>query len=147
MIEVEVVSRDVAGAILRIRDRLAKGAEAYEGIGTSLKDNIRLGFVDSMSPYGEPWLPIKYRDGQPLVDTGRLRDSITYQASDDGVEVGTNVVYAAIHQFGGMAGRGQKVHIPARPYMPVRNNSVDLPDDWKTEILIIVKSYIEASVH
>lgn len=25
------------------------------------------------------------------------------------------MVYAAIHEFGGMAGRGRKVHIPARP--------------------------------
>jgi phage virion morphogenesis protein len=147
VIEVEVVSRDIAGAILRIRDRLAKGVEAYEGIGASLKDNIRLGFVDSTSPYGEKWLPLKHRVGQPLVDTGRLRDSITYRASNDGVEVGTNVVYAAIHQFGGMAGRKQAAHIPARPYMPVRENSVDLPDDWKTEVLTIVKSYIEASFH
>ncbi|WP_199508612.1 MULTISPECIES: phage virion morphogenesis protein [unclassified Psychrobacter] len=27
--------------------------------------------------------------------------------------------YAAIHQFGGMAGRGRKVKIPARPYIPI----------------------------
>lgn len=27
--------------------------------------------------------------------------------------------YAAIHQYGGMAGRGRKVRIPARPYLPI----------------------------
>ena len=32
---------------------------------------------------------------------------------------GSNKVYAAIHQFGGEAGRSQSVKIPARPYLPV----------------------------
>lgn len=27
--------------------------------------------------------------------------------------------YARIHQYGGMAGRGRKVKIPARPYLPI----------------------------
>jgi phage virion morphogenesis protein len=35
------------------------------------------------------------------------------------VAVGTNRVYAAIHQLGGQAGRGRKVTIPARPYLGV----------------------------
>lgn len=30
--------------------------------------------------------------------------------------------YAAIHQFGGKAGRGRKVKIPARPYLPIDVN-------------------------
>jgi phage virion morphogenesis protein len=34
--------------------------------------------------------------------------------------------YAAIHQFGGKAGRGHKVTIPARPYMPIRMHGSDL---------------------
>lgn len=35
------------------------------------------------------------------------------------VEIGTNVRYAAIHQFGGKAGpKKKRVTIPARPYMP-----------------------------
>nr|WP_311398470.1 phage virion morphogenesis protein [Neisseria cinerea] len=30
--------------------------------------------------------------------------------------VGTNMVYAAIHQFGGCVGLGNAVFIPARPF-------------------------------
>lgn len=52
---------------------------------------------------------------QPLLDTGRLRNSITSRYGGDYAEVGTNVVYAPIHQFGGKAGRG--VNIPARPFI------------------------------
>ena len=33
------------------------------------------------------------------------------------MHIGTNVVYSAIHQFGGKAGRGKKVSIPARPFI------------------------------
>lgn len=57
--------------------------------------------------------------GKTLVDRGHLRDSITYVVGLDGrsVMVGTNIVYGAIHQFGGRAGRGGSVELPARPYL------------------------------
>jgi len=69
--------------------------------------------------------------------SGRLRRSITrataVRARGDGVVVGTNVVYAAIHQFGGQAGRGRKVTLPARPYLMVHDEDlgaiVDIVND------------------
>lgn len=52
--------------------------------------------------------------------SGNLRRSITKAIlpSSNGLAqaVGTDVVYAAIHEFGGMAGRNRSVRIPARPY-------------------------------
>lgn len=54
---------------------------------------------------------------KPLIDRGHLMRSITYSASADQVAIGTNLIYGAIHQFGGQAGRGHKVTIPARPYL------------------------------
>lgn len=36
-----------------------------------------------------------------LRDSGSLQDTIRYQASASRLEVGTNRVYAAMHQFGG----------------------------------------------
>jgi phage gpG-like protein len=53
---------------------------------------------------------------QPLLDTGRLRASILSTYNSREVIVGTNVIYARIQQFGGMAGRNRKVKIPARPF-------------------------------
>ncbi|TAN73183.1 MAG: phage virion morphogenesis protein, partial [Magnetospirillum sp.] len=52
-----------------------------------------------------------------LIQRGHLRNSITHRATRTGVEVGTAMVYGAIHQFGGKAGRGRKISIPARPYL------------------------------
>jgi len=54
-----------------------------------------------------------------LMRTGRLLRSITYRATSDEAEVGTKLPYAAIHHFGGMAGRGKEVEIPARPYAQI----------------------------
>lgn len=39
--------------------------------------------------------------------------------------------YAAIHQFGGKAGRGRKVKIPARPYLPIDKNKNLQPEAAK----------------
>jgi len=41
------------------------------------------------------------------------------------VVISANKIYAAIHHFGGKAGRGKKVTIPARPYMMVQD------EDWR----------------
>jgi phage virion morphogenesis protein len=54
---------------------------------------------------------------RPLIRTGRLKASIGWKVLGDTIAVGTNLVYAAIHQFGGRAGRGMKVRIPARPFL------------------------------
>lgn len=58
---------------------------------------------------GRPkWLGIKHRQGRVLRDSGALQNSISERADDDTAEVGTNLVYAAIHQFGGEIKRAAK---------------------------------------
>lgn len=54
------------------------------------------------------WLALKYRSGIPLNDTGALRQSIDELSDNDTALVGTNMVYAAIHQFGGWAGAAMR---------------------------------------
>lgn len=72
---------------------------------------------------------------QGLVDTGNLRSSVAVAKLAAGlVAVFTNVVYAAIHEFGGLAGRGRSVNIPARPYFrpaidEARNDITDAVGD------------------
>lgn len=58
--------------------------------------------------------------GKILIDTGRLRSSITYEPKKFSVRIGTGLVYGGIHQTGGKAGRGRRVKIPARPYLVVQ---------------------------
>jgi len=67
----------------------------------------------------------RYTSGKKtLIDRARLQNSVTARAETDKVTVGTNLVYARIHQLGGMAGRNKKVKIPARPYLLVQD------EDW-----------------
>lgn len=66
----------------------------------------------------------KLKNRAILVKEGHLLDSIKWKASSDKVEIGTNKVYASIHQLGGPAGRELKVNIPARPFMVVQDEDI-----------------------
>lgn len=55
--------------------------------------------------------------GKTLIDNRFLYDSYTYALVGDGVDVGSNLIYARIHHLGGMAGRGHKTHIIPRPVL------------------------------
>lgn len=74
--------------------------------------------------------------------SGLLRDTIAWQAGSDWVSVGTNRFSdvtphgAAIHQFGGQAGRGRKVTIPARPFL-------GFSEADKAGILAILSEYLD----
>ena len=123
-------------------DNLFVVQNQIERLGLSLSDNryllmkqlagtmhhaVRQNFKQGGRP---KWLGIKYRNGKPLIDTGALRDNINQAYDNDTALVGTNMVYAAIHNFGGMAGRNRKVRIPARPFLVLTNeDKQDLMDD------------------
>lgn len=91
---------------------------ALNEIGDYLVSATTQRFKDSQTPDGSKWLAVK-RGGKPLVDHGHLRDSINYQTYSDSVEVGSNMIYAAIHQLGGQAGRGHMTTIAARPFLGI----------------------------
>lgn len=61
---------------------------------------------------------------------------ITIQYNNESAIIGSNKVYAAIHQLGGQAGKNKKTTIPTRPYLK-------LTDDNLEEILEQTKRYLE----
>lgn len=65
----------------------------------------------------------KKRAGKTLIEHHHLYDSYVYQLADGGVEVGSAMVYAAIHHFGGRTGRGGKTVLPARPVLGMNDRS------------------------
>lgn len=113
----------------------AKGRRvAVKAMAAEATDLVAEGFRSSTSPAGAPWRPLarararnrrKGDRGKPLVDTGRLRASVTTrpQVSEDGFVITADPVYAATHQYG----RGA---IPARPFLPLPN----LPPAWAARL-------------
>ena len=63
---------------------------------------------------------------QILIDTARLKNSMSMRLTGDGVEVGTNVIYAPRQHFGyeGGEGRGQ-AKTPARPFLMFQDEDID----------------------
>lgn len=68
------------------------------------------------------WIPSKRaleEGGQTLLDKGFL-SKLNKDVSREGVTIGSNLVYAAIHQYGGTAGKDGKVIIDARPFLVIQ---------------------------
>jgi phage gpG-like protein len=83
-----------------------------------------------------------YANKKPLIGESQdLRRQFTLSVVNGTLTVGSTPVYAAIHQFGGKAGRGLKVTIPARPFLPVHKDGTLYPKD-QAEILAALNSYL-----
>lgn len=80
-------------------------------------------------------------DKKILQTSGRLRGSFVYEATAHSVTVGSNLAYAAIQHFGGMAGRGRKVKIPSRKILPIDDNGV-----LKGSVRLQILNYLERRI-
>lgn len=97
-----------------IVERVERPRGMWERIGMSLVVSTQRRFEEESAPDGSPWPPsvrALTKGGRTLTDTARLFQSISFNASDAGVEVGTNVVYGAIHQFGGEIKQGAREQV------------------------------------
>ncbi len=127
-------------------------------VGASVVSSTQLRFEAGRAPDGTPWKPslrAQQVAGQTLLQSGRLRASITAAAGPRRVVVGTGVRYAAVHQFGATirakTAKGlrfqvgnrflirRQVTIPARPFLGI--SASDL-----TAIQAIVARRVAAAV-
>lgn len=125
--------------------------ELYETLGSYGVSSTQERFLRQSGPDGQAWKPTG-RGGQILRDSARLFLSIMPRVSGNKVEWGTNVIYAAIHQFGGtidpktpggkLRFRGLNgfvsvgsVRMPARPYMGIN-------EEDRTEIINYVHEWM-----
>lgn len=98
-------------------------------IGQILRDGTQARIAEEKrAPDGAAWAPWSPRHARTrearhslLVQDNFLQVSIDNYTTGTTVRVGTNLVYGAIHQFGGTItngfGRGISITIPARPYL------------------------------
>ncbi|GAB1661743.1 phage virion morphogenesis protein [Mannheimia haemolytica] len=128
MIEIQIHGIDeIIATLNRIAAKTANKTNLMQNIAGTMESAVLTNFDEGGRP---KWLGIKHRQGTPLVDTENLMGSITSDYDNDSAIVGTNESYAAIHQFGGMAGRGRKVKIEARPFLQLTSQDrQDILDD------------------
>lgn len=114
------VSTDGLDEVLgTLRLLAAKGEDLspmLDELGEDEVTRVMLRFESGTAPNGVWWDELTSRDGQPLMDTGRLYNSIEAQViGKHRLQVGTATDYAHFHQFG-------TKHIPARPFLGVSDD-------------------------
>ena len=140
-------------------------------VADGLLAEIDLAFDAQEDPYGEAWKPLapitkelRRGDGnraQILQDTGILKSSLFHRVEPGHFFIGTNLEYAATHQYGatikpknaprlflGVLQRGAKripitanqVTIPARPFLPEQGR---IPESWERSIFETLTAMIK----
>lgn len=104
---ISVLDSKVQTTLEEMRKRAIRLGPAMKSVGEYMLREIEEHFRTETDPLGLPWVPLSERrlkekkHPKILTETTRLRGSMTYQANDEMVRIGTNVEYGAIHQFGG----------------------------------------------
>jgi len=145
------VTGDIAGIRQALSRVVAIGHDpsaVLAAAGLGLEDNVHARFDAGEDPDGQPWAPLNplYAADKPpglpvLTLSHHLRNSIVSEANGSVLTVGTDVKYAAVHQFGAviepkearqlsfeMGGRlfhRRSVTMPARPYLGWSNRDYD----------------------
>lgn len=177
MLKFNLQSSIIIDVLGKIEDVLLKPEAMYKDMGEYQVQSTQQNFRDSKAPDGSKWLPNsettymsilgsqhQNKDGtlnrkginrvqskKPLVGRGLLRDQIHYQISGNLLLVGSNLIYAAVQQFGAtikpknkktlswkignVSVFAKKVVIPAREYL-----GISVQDE--TELQNIVADHI-----
>lgn len=150
-------------ALVDLVRRVDNPARELDDIGDALASNIRANLGRGLQYDGAPMQPLRIRKGVPLNDTRQhIYNRITHQVvGRDTVVVGMLDSAAAkigrVHQFGATIRAKnarflaipvgdeirlvKQVTIPRRPFLPLtESGSVDLPQEWRAEMLKIMQS-------
>ncbi len=153
-IQIRVDDMRVRVLLERLQARMGNMLPVMDEIGSALLVRVQRTFEREEAPGGGSWQTLaqatiaarqkrKHWPGPILRVTGNLYRSINYRADGHSVTLGAGGPgqrYAAIHQFGGMAGRGRKVRIPARPYLFDANGR--LPAPWLGAVTDIMRDHL-----
>lgn len=143
-IEIKLDNKAVEEALLEVAQKASDLRPLMKNIAGIMADYIEENFKEEGRP---KWQDLSEKTktarrktghypGQILQVSGQLVMSITTQYDNESATIGSNKVYAAIHQLGGQAGKNKKVTIPARPFLK-------LTDDDFNEILDATEQYLK----
>jgi len=141
-VSVKIDDKKVRALLTGVLKRMGNPAPAMKIIGAIVRTSIVRNFEKGGRPTKWQALSpetLKKKKGSAILReqgmAGGLMGSVNYKPYSNKVVISANKVYAAIHHFGGKAGRGRKVTIPARPYMMVQY------EDWR-EIEAMLDDFI-----
>lgn len=136
LIRIDYDDAAVRQSLKKLLDKLGNLKPVFQDIGESLLISHRERFERAISPDGIPWAELspdyqkrkrRNRD-KILVLDGWLRQ-LHYIANDAELDLGTDRIYGATHQFGDPAR-----NIPARPFLGLdeaeRATVLDLLEEW-----------------
>lgn len=154
MISIKFENADEVERILRY---IEEKTQHRSGLMRKIAGTMQSAVDQNFAAGGRPkWAGLRYRQGTPLIDSGELRNSIQAEADNDTAIVGTNVLYAPLHHFGGVIAPKNKpflafqingkwvytkkpITIPARPFMV-------LSAEDRADILEDVQQYFQSLV-
>jgi len=142
-ITIKIDDSQVISALERLAAKTNNLRPLMNNISQIMLDDVEENFSQQGRPRWQALAPttIARREkqghwpGAILQVRGELAGSISARATNASAIVGTNKVYAAIHQFGGMAGRNHSVEIPARPYLQISSPALE-------DILDAINNYL-----
>lgn len=174
-IQISIDNRPVEDALRGLMQHLDDPTPVMQDIGEYLIVSTKERFQTGIAPDGSKWAPnskltlSRKKGNRPLIgETHRLSTEILSHADRDAVEVGSNLVYAAVQQFGakmGAFGRYSQLsrrttyaptdfrhhagtkkgfpipwgNIPARPFL-------GLSDDDVAAVLDIVQEHLDQTL-
>lgn len=108
-----------------------------------LAGDLGRGFLSSKDPSGNSWAPLKHprpagrnQGHRPLIDTSTLMRSVISknlgnieEITDNSVTYGTDIEYAAFHQFG-------SGNVPARPFVGVSDAMIERAEEMIADHMI-----------
>lgn len=103
-ITIQLHDDQVTRLVSSITKRLSDLTPLMRQIAGIMQDAVEENFAQEGRPKWKPSGRAMRDGGVTLQDTGRLAASITSRFTARSASVGTNVAYAAIHQFGGRTG-------------------------------------------
>lgn len=125
MIKLDIDDREVKKELTRLAGRVQNRQPLMRKIAGIMKDAVEENFEQEGRPKWKPSKRAMKQGGKTLQDTGQMAASVSEDYDNDSAAVGTNKKQAAIHQFGGKAGRGKKATIPARPFMKLTDSDLE----------------------
>ena len=141
-IEITIDNKKVEKALLEIAQKTSNLRPLMKNVAGIMADSTEENFKEEGRPkwkdLSEKTKTVRKKTGhypgQILQVSGQLALSVTTQYDDSSAVIGSNKVYAAIHQLGGQAGKNQKTTIPARPYLSLFENDYH-------DILEVIEKY------